>query len=70
MAEIKRKPVAFNVEDPDQKKLYDHCRQRTNFSYYIKTLILRDLEGTQVSVKPVQQFEEESPEILDISSFI
>jgi hypothetical protein len=42
---IKRKPVAFNVNDPDQKALFDHACQRTNFSAYIKRLIQRDMEG-------------------------
>ncbi|MED5040758.1 hypothetical protein P9848_01385 [Geobacillus stearothermophilus] len=42
---IVRKPVAFNLDDPDQKELYDHAMKRTNFSAYIKRLIQRDMEG-------------------------
>jgi hypothetical protein len=42
---IKRCPVAFNLADPFQKKLYDHTQTFTNFSAYIKALIQRDMEG-------------------------
>lgn len=42
---IVRKPVAFNLDDPDQKELYDHAMKRTNFSAYVKRLIQRDMEG-------------------------
>ncbi|EZP77648.1 hypothetical protein H839_08444 [Parageobacillus genomosp. 1] len=45
---IVRKPVAFNLDDPDQKSLYDHAMKRTNFSAYIKRLIQRDMEGWNV----------------------
>lgn len=44
-AEIKRSPVAFNLEDPDQLALYVHAKKRTNFSAYVKRLIQRDMEG-------------------------
>lgn len=49
---IKVKTVAFNVVDPDQRKLWEHLSQRTNFSAYIKRLIQRDLEGYIPSEKP------------------
>lgn len=42
---IKNKSVSFNVLDPYQKKLFDHCIQYENFSSYIKALIQRDIEG-------------------------
>ena len=45
---IVRKPVAFNIEDPDQLALYEHAMKRTNFSAYIKRLIQRDMEGVSV----------------------
>lgn len=45
---IVRKPVAFNIEDPDQLALYEHAMKRTNFSAYIKRLIQRDMEGMSV----------------------
>ncbi|WP_198284027.1 hypothetical protein [Evansella cellulosilytica] len=42
---MKIKSVAFNVEDPDQAKLFEHAAERPNFSSYIKRLIQRDMEG-------------------------
>lgn len=42
---IKRCPVAFNLEDPLQAKLYKHTKQYTNYSAYIKSLVQRDMEG-------------------------
>lgn len=43
--EIVRKPVAFNLTDPDQAKMLEHAGKRQNFSGYIKRLIQRDMEG-------------------------
>lgn len=37
-----RRPVAFNLNDPLQRKLYDHTLNYTNYSAYIKALILAD----------------------------
>lgn len=37
--------VAFNLDDPDQRRMYEHVLQRTNHSAYVKRLIQRDLEG-------------------------
>lgn len=45
---IVRKPVAFNIEDPDQLALYEHAMKRTNFSAYVKRLIQRDMEGVNI----------------------
>lgn len=42
---IKRRPVAFNLDDPFEKALSDHADQHTNFSAYVKRLIQRDKEG-------------------------
>lgn len=42
---IKRMPVCFNIEDPDQVALLEHAKSRANFSGYIKRLIQRDKEG-------------------------
>jgi hypothetical protein len=42
--EMKRKPVVFNLADDHQRKLYEHASRSTNFSYYIKSLIQRDME--------------------------
>lgn len=54
---IVRKPVAFNIEDPDQLALYEHAMKRTNFSAYIKRLIQRDMEGVSVQ-RPIVAVQE------------
>jgi hypothetical protein len=43
-ASLKRQPVVFNLTDDFQRKLYEHAMKSSNFSYYIKTLIQRDME--------------------------
>lgn len=43
-----RAGVVFNVDDPDQRKLWKHAKKRPNFSGYVKRLIQRDMEGGQV----------------------
>lgn len=43
--DIKRRPVAFNLSDPDEKRLHDHADKRKNFSRYVKSLIQRDMYG-------------------------
>lgn len=43
-ASLKRKSVVFNLADDYQRKLYEHALRSTNFSYYIKSLIQRDME--------------------------
>lgn len=45
---IKTKGVAFNLDDPDQKELYEFAMERTNFSSYVKRLIQRDREGGHI----------------------
>jgi hypothetical protein len=42
---IVRMGVAFNLTDPDQEELYVFARRRTNFSGYVKRLILKDMLG-------------------------
>lgn len=39
---MKTKGVAFNLDDPDQKDLYEWAMARTNFSAYVKRLIQAD----------------------------
>lgn len=63
---IKVKSIAFNLDDPDQSKMLEHVEQRTNFSFYMKSLILRDIQDVS-QPKPMQQ--EESKE-MDVSSLI
>jgi len=59
MARIIRKPVAFNLSDPDQCALYNHAMKRTNFSAYIKRLIQRDMEGNMQKPSITTPFQNE-----------
>jgi len=43
---MKSKGVAFNLDDPHQKKLYEWACQQTNFSNYVKRLIDYDMQKT------------------------
>lgn len=45
MAKIKTKQISFNLDDPKQKELYDYCSKFTNFSYYGKTIIEKDMNN-------------------------
>ncbi|AYV74339.1 hypothetical protein M1D49_08205 [Bacillus sp. PK3-056] len=47
--QIKNRPVSFNINDPYQRKLYEHTLQYSNYSAYIKSLIQRDMEGGRIS---------------------
>jgi rRNA maturation protein Nop10 len=39
------KPVAFNLEDPYEAKLYRHLKKQGPFSKYVKRLIDRDMSS-------------------------
>ncbi|MCM3599419.1 hypothetical protein M3175_01645 [Robertmurraya korlensis] len=53
---IKNKSVSFNVLDPQQKKLFNHCELYENFSSYIKGLILRDMEReSKTTLKVIEE---------------
>ena len=43
---IKKHQVAFNMNDPDQKKMYDYLSAFTNVSAKLKGLILKDMDKT------------------------
>lgn len=58
--ELTIKSVAFNREDPDQMALLEHASKRSNFSYYIKRLIQRDLEGGKEAVEIKQSIVEDN----------
>ncbi|UYL93905.1 hypothetical protein PK21_gp42 [Geobacillus phage vB_GthS_PK2.1] len=45
---MKTKGVAFNLDDPDQKALYEYATTRTNFSAYVKRLIQADMQRQQM----------------------
>lgn len=55
MKKIVVKSVAFNTLDPDQRKMLEHAKERTNFSSYIKRLIQRDLDGVPTSPVVVEE---------------
>ncbi|WP_405101469.1 hypothetical protein [Oceanobacillus sp. FSL H7-0719] len=42
---LKSKGVAFNVEDVQQKILFDYANSKSNFSAHIKALLLKDMLG-------------------------
>lgn len=52
MTNIIRKAIAFNLDDPYQKELYEHVCKFKNFSYYGKTLVQRDYEKSKVVKNP------------------
>jgi hypothetical protein len=70
MNQIIRKPVAFNLSDPDQLALYTHAMKRTNFSGYIKRLIQRDMEGWNVQPNISVSVAKEELDISLVSEFI
>lgn len=49
--EIVNRTVSFNILDPLQEQLYKHTKKYTNYSAYVKSLILRDMEGGKESFK-------------------
>ncbi|WP_010099515.1 hypothetical protein [Ornithinibacillus scapharcae] len=62
--ELRTKGVAFNIADQQQKELYDYALSKSNFSGYIKGLIVRDMLGI-----PAIETKQESS-VNDITSFI
>lgn len=40
---IKRKFLAFNIDQPEDKELLDHLEQQNNINSYIKALIRKDM---------------------------
>jgi hypothetical protein len=62
--ELKTKGVAFNVADHHQKELYEYALSKSNFSGYIKGLIVRDMLGI-----PMSESRRESS-VSDVNSFI
>jgi hypothetical protein len=43
MTTMKNKPISFNLDNPGDRKLFDHVKEIKNFSGYAKSLILDDL---------------------------
>jgi hypothetical protein len=51
---IKNKSVSFNILDPFQLRLKEHAEQNSNFSFYVKCLIERDMERIERKKTPAQ----------------
>ena len=45
MATIERIQIAFNIDDPFQRELYDFIKSKGNVSLYGKTVFARDMNG-------------------------
>jgi hypothetical protein len=67
------KSVPFNLDDPFERELLEHCNQFTQFATYIKRLIQRDMEqGVGVIRKEYEKVEmklEKSIDKLKLKSF-
>lgn len=48
MATMKNKPISFNLDNPQDHKIFDHIKDIKNFSGYAKSLILDDLNKRSV----------------------
>ena len=67
MAQYKTEGVVFNLDDPDQRGLWEHARRRKNFSAYVKRLIQRDKEGVMPAPVVMESRREEEPATLELS---
>lgn len=45
MTTMKNKPISFNIDNPEDKQLYEHVKGIKNFSGYAKLLISNDLKS-------------------------
>ena len=61
--DIKNRPVAFNINDPFQRELYEYSYTHTNFSAYVKMLILRDMDSKKAESQPPVVAQATQPEI-------
>lgn len=57
--------MAFNLDDPFQKKQYDHICKIPNVSGYLKRLIAMDMSGNWQSINKVHPEEIETVEVND-----
>lgn len=49
MVNIKRKQIAFNLDDPLQSEMYKYISKFSNFSFYGKSIIQKDMNGISFS---------------------
>lgn len=72
MNELNRKvkSVPFNLDDPYERELLEHCNQYIQFATYIKRLIQRDMEqGVGVIRKEHEMKQEKSIDTTKLKSF-
>jgi hypothetical protein len=72
MNELNRKvkSVPFNLDDPYERELLEHCNQYIQFATYIKRLIQRDMEqGVGVIRKEHEMKQEKSIDPTKLKSF-
>lgn len=68
--QMHNQPVAFNLADPDQKKMFEHAMNRPNFSGYVKRLIQRDMEGGNKTKVDDREIVDTSTNEFDPNGFI
>ena len=72
MNELNRKvkSVPFNLDDPYERELLEHCNQFIQFATYIKRLIQRDMEqGVGVIRKENDMKQEKKIDLSKLKSF-
>jgi beta-xylosidase len=68
---LKTIQIAFNIDDPYQKKLYDYVKEQTsNVSLYGKSLIQKDMAGSWVNRNDEADRPIEDAIEIDYSNFI
>lgn len=61
MNELNRKvkSVPFNLDDPYERELLEHCNQYIQFATYIKRLIQRDMEQGVGAIRKEHEMKQE-----------
>lgn len=57
--------IVFNLDDPDQLRMYEHLMRRRNKSSYLKMLIFNDLSGNRDNSHEVIDQIEVDPDVAD-----
>lgn len=52
---IKKHQVTFNMNDPDQKAMYDYVNKYPNVSAKYKRMILLEMQGTPLQMPPKEE---------------
>ncbi|MRG87026.1 hypothetical protein [Salinibacillus xinjiangensis] len=51
MTTMKNKPISFNIDNPNDKYLFEQIKNIKNFSGYAKSLIANDLRYKNKGIK-------------------